>query len=91
MPIDPTGLAKSIGTLTDPHPEQDLAALQEAVVAAKQLFDADAAGIMLADMEGSCAGPAPLISAPKSWKTTRSVRRRPLLRGVRYRPAGGHA
>jgi hypothetical protein len=53
MPIDPTDLAKSIGTLTDLHPEQDLAAtLQEAVVAAKQLFDADAAGIMLADMEG---------------------------------------
>jgi GAF domain-containing protein len=53
MPIDPSMLAKSIGTLTDLHPEQDLAAtLQEAVVAAKQLFDADAAGIMLADMEG---------------------------------------
>ena len=53
MPIDPVDLAKSIGTLTDLHPEQDLAAtLQEAVVAAKQLFDADAAGIMLADMEG---------------------------------------
>ncbi len=53
MPIDPADLAKSIGTLTDLHPEQDLAAtLQEAVVAAKSLFDADAAGIMLADMEG---------------------------------------
>jgi GAF domain-containing protein len=53
MPIDPADLAKSIGTLTDLHPEQDLAAtLQEAVLAAKQLFDADAAGIMLADMEG---------------------------------------
>ncbi len=53
MPIDPSMLAKSIGTLADLHPEQDLAAtLQEAAVAAKQLFDADAAGIMLADMEG---------------------------------------
>jgi hypothetical protein len=53
MPIDPADLAKSIGTLTDLHPEQDLAAtLQEAVLAAKQLFEADAAGIMLADMEG---------------------------------------
>ena len=53
MPIQPADLAKSIGTLTDLHPEQDLAAtLQEAVVAAKQLFDVDAAGIMLADMEG---------------------------------------
>jgi hypothetical protein len=53
MPIDPADLAKSIGTLTDLHPEQDLAAtLQEAVLAAKQLFEPDAAGIMLADMEG---------------------------------------
>lgn len=53
MPIEQAMLAKSIGTLTDLHPEQDLAAtLQEAVVAAKQLFDVDAAGIMLADMEG---------------------------------------
>jgi hypothetical protein len=43
MPIDPSMLAKSIGTLTDLHPEQDLAAtLQQAVQAAKQLFDADA-------------------------------------------------
>ena len=53
MPIDPSMLAKSIGTLTDLHPDQDLAAtLQQAVIAAKQLFDADAAGIMLTDMEG---------------------------------------
>jgi hypothetical protein len=43
MPIDPADLAKSIGALTDLHPEQDLAAtMQEAVAAAKQLFDADA-------------------------------------------------
>jgi hypothetical protein len=53
MPIDPADLATCIGTLADLHPEQDLAAtLQEAVLAAKQLFEADAAGIMLADMEG---------------------------------------
>jgi GAF domain-containing protein len=53
MPIDPSMLAKSIGTLTDLHPDQDLAATpQEAVLAAKQLFDADAAGIMLADTDG---------------------------------------
>jgi hypothetical protein len=52
-PHDFVGLLGLIGTLTDLHPEQDLAAtLQEAVVAAKQLFDVDAAGIMLADMEG---------------------------------------
>jgi GAF domain-containing protein len=53
MPIDPSMLAKSIGTLTDLHPDQDLpATLQQAVLAAKQLFDADAAGIMLTDADG---------------------------------------
>ena len=53
MPIDPSMLVKSIGTLTDLHPEQDLpATLQQAVIAAKQLFDADAAGIMLVDVDG---------------------------------------
>ena len=53
MPIDPSMLAKSIGTLTDLHPEQDLnSTLQQAVIAAKQLFDADAAGVMLADADG---------------------------------------
>jgi putative methionine-R-sulfoxide reductase with GAF domain len=46
-------LAKSIATLTDLDPEQDLpATLQQAVVAAKQLFAVDAAGIMLADTDG---------------------------------------
>jgi GAF domain-containing protein len=54
MPIDPSMLAKSIGTLTDLQPDQDLAAtLQQAVQAAKQLFEADAAGVMLVDMDGS--------------------------------------
>ena len=53
MPIDPSMLAKSIGTLTDLHPDQDLpATLQQAVIAAKQLFDADAAGVMLTDIDG---------------------------------------
>jgi GAF domain-containing protein len=53
MPIDPSMLAKSIGTLTDLHPDQDLpATLHQAVIAAKQLFDADAAGIMLVDVDG---------------------------------------
>ena len=53
MPIDPSMLAKSIGTLTGLHPDQDLpATLQQASVAAKQLFDADAAGVMLADLDG---------------------------------------
>jgi putative methionine-R-sulfoxide reductase with GAF domain len=53
MPIDPAMLAKSIATLTDLDPELDLAAtLEQAVVAAKQLFAVDAAGIMLADADG---------------------------------------
>src|SRR5215207_11650198 len=53
MPIDPSMLAKSIGTLTDLHPKHDLpATLHQAVIAAKQLFDADAAGVMLADIDG---------------------------------------
>ena len=54
MPIDPSMLAKSIGTLADLDPTKDLAAtLQQAVDAVKQLFDADAAGIMLADLDGT--------------------------------------
>jgi hypothetical protein len=54
MPIDPAMLAKSIGTLTDLQPQQDLVVtLQQAVLAAKQLFDADAAGVMLVDVDGS--------------------------------------
>jgi hypothetical protein len=54
MPIDPSMLAKSIGTLTDLRPDQDLpTTLQQAVQAAKQLFDADAAGVMLVDVDGS--------------------------------------
>jgi putative methionine-R-sulfoxide reductase with GAF domain len=53
MPIDPGLLAKSIATLTDLDPERDLATtLEQAVVAAKQLFEVDAAGIMLADADG---------------------------------------
>jgi len=53
MPIDPAMLAKSIATLTDLDPERDLAAtLDQAVVAAKQLFAVDAAGIMLVDADG---------------------------------------
>jgi GAF domain-containing protein len=53
MPINPSMLAKSIGTLSDLHPELDLAeTLQQAVQAAKQLFDADAAGVMLVDIDG---------------------------------------
>jgi GAF domain/ANTAR domain len=53
MPIDPSMLAKSIATLTDIDPERDLAStLEQAVVAAKQLFAVDAAGMMLADADG---------------------------------------
>jgi putative methionine-R-sulfoxide reductase with GAF domain len=53
MPIHPSMLAKSIATLTDLDPGRDLAAtLEQAVVAAKQLFQVDAAGIMLGDAGG---------------------------------------
>jgi hypothetical protein len=53
MPIDPALLAKSIATLTDLDPGRDLAStLEQAVVAAKQLFGVGAAGIMLADTDG---------------------------------------
>jgi putative methionine-R-sulfoxide reductase with GAF domain len=53
MPIDPALLAVSMATLTDLDPERDLATtLEQAVVAAKQLFAVDAAGIMLADADG---------------------------------------
>ena len=53
MPIDPALLARSIATLADLEPARNLAAtLEQAVVAAKQLFEVDAAGIMLADHDG---------------------------------------
>ena len=53
MPINPALLAVRMATLTDLDPQRDLAAtLEQAVVAAKQLFAVDAAGIMLADTQG---------------------------------------
>jgi GAF domain-containing protein len=53
MPIDPAALARSIGTLNALDPTRDLpATLHQAVLAAKTLFDAEAAGIMLADADG---------------------------------------
>src|SRR5919112_3356875 len=53
MPIDPSDLTKSIGAIGSLDPEQGLApTLQQIVVAAKQLFEADGAGLMLIDAEG---------------------------------------
>jgi GAF domain-containing protein len=53
MPIDPTDLAKSIGALGSLDPERGLApTLQQITDAAKQLFTADGAGLMLVDAEG---------------------------------------
>jgi GAF domain-containing protein len=53
MPIDPTELTKSIGAIGSLDPEQGLApTLQQVVVAAKQLFEADGAGLMLIDAKG---------------------------------------
>jgi GAF domain-containing protein len=53
MPIDPTDLAKSIGALGSLDPGRGLApTLQQIADAAKQLFRADGAGLMLVDAEG---------------------------------------
>jgi GAF domain-containing protein len=53
MPIDPTDLARSIGALGPLDPERGLApTLQQIADAAKQLFAADGAGLMLADADG---------------------------------------
>jgi hypothetical protein len=53
MPIDPTELTKSIGAIGSLDPEAGLApTLQQIVIAAKQLFEADAAGLMLIDRQG---------------------------------------
>jgi GAF domain-containing protein len=53
MPIDPSNLAKSIGALGSLDPQRGLApALQQVTDAAKQLFRADGAGLMLVDAEG---------------------------------------
>jgi signal transduction protein with GAF and PtsI domain len=54
MPIDSALLARSIAALTDLDPERDLAStLDQAVLAAKQLFMVEAVGIMLADNDGT--------------------------------------
>jgi GAF domain-containing protein len=53
MPIDPSDLANSIGTLATLDPDRGLArTLQQVTDAAKQLFRADGAGLMLVDQEG---------------------------------------
>jgi hypothetical protein len=53
MPIDPAGLAKSIGALDTLDPRRGLApTLQRVADAAKQLFGADGAGLVLVDQEG---------------------------------------
>ena len=53
MPIDPSELTKSIGAIGSLDPERGLApTLQQVVAAAKQLFEADGAGLMLIDSHG---------------------------------------
>jgi GAF domain-containing protein len=53
MPIDPTDLARSIGALGSLDPQRGLApTLQQITDAAKQLFTADGAGLMMVDAEG---------------------------------------
>ena len=54
MPIDPSDLAKSIGALDSLDPECGLPpTLQQVTDAAKQLFRADGAGLMLVDSDGA--------------------------------------
>jgi GAF domain-containing protein len=54
MPIDPSDLANSIGDLDTLDPGRGLApTLQQITDAAKQLFRADGAGLMLVDAEGA--------------------------------------
>jgi hypothetical protein len=87
MPIDPTDLAKSIGALGCLDPQRGVArTLQQLTDAAKQLFRADAAGLMLIDAGGSCAGPAPRTRPPRPSRTARSAW--PSAR-VRWRSASG--
>ena len=53
MPIDPSELAKSLGALDGLDPQRGLApTVQQVTDAAKQLFGADGAGLMLVDAEG---------------------------------------
>jgi hypothetical protein len=53
MRIDSKALVASISSLTDAQPQHDLAAtLQQVVDAAKLLFGAKGAGVMLADEQG---------------------------------------
>ena len=52
MPIDPTDLARSIGALCSLDPQLGLApTLQQITDAAKPLFSADGAGLMLVDAD----------------------------------------
>jgi GAF domain-containing protein len=54
MPIDPAALVKSIGALPDLNLEHGFPhVLQQVVHATKVVFNADAAGLMLADADGS--------------------------------------
>jgi hypothetical protein len=65
MPIDPSMLAKSIGTLNDLDPARDLpATLQQAVTAAKQLFDAQPPGSCWPTPTNS-AQPAGILAAAR--------------------------
>ena len=88
MPIDPTDLAKSIGALGSLDPEAGLGpTLQQIANAAKQLFAADGAGLMLVDAEGQ------LRWASASDQTAQTVEdgqeRLAQGRPVRWRSASG--
>jgi len=87
MPIDPTDLAKSIGALGGLDPERGLApTLQQLTDAAKQLFRADAAGLMLVDAGGQLRW----ASASDQTAQTLEDEQERLAQGrVRWRSASG--
>ena len=87
MPIDPS-TGQEHRHLDHLHPDQDQSAiLQQAVIAAKQLFDADAAGIMLTDLDGNLRWASASESAsPDLGGQPGGTRRRPLRQGRRGGP-----
>jgi len=70
MPIQPAALAASIGTLPSLDVEHGFArTLQQVVDAAKTLFHADAAGLMLADADGALRWASATDSAAQAIET----------------------
>ena len=72
MRIEPAALAKSIGTLTTLDPSEGFPeALQQVVDAAKLLFEADGAGLMLVGKGELLTWPAPPTPRPSGQRPSR--------------------